>query len=116
MITPQYFMKNQLLLTTLLFLACSNSEEKENPTLNYTILKSFDIPIDEDMQYAHSQILLVDNGLFVGLDQNFSKLDFFNFKSKILNDCSIPLNQFSGGFINDKLFFRINLKVTMLST
>lgn len=28
-----------------------------------------------------------------------------NFESKILNDCSIPLNQFSGGFINDKIIF-----------
>ena len=27
------------------------------------------------------------------------------FETKILNDCSIPLNQFSGGFIEDKIIF-----------
>lgn len=27
------------------------------------------------------------------------------FETKILNDCSIPLNQFSGGFISDKIIF-----------
>jgi hypothetical protein len=28
-----------------------------------------------------------------------------SFETKILNDCSIPLNQFSGGFIEDKIIF-----------
>lgn len=75
-------MKNLLLLTIfLLLLACSNSEEKENPNLNYTILKSIDIPIEEDVQYNHSQIQLMDEDKFVALDQNFSKLDFFSLEN-----------------------------------
>lgn len=28
-----------------------------------------------------------------------------NYETKMLNDCSIPLNQFSGGFIEDKIIF-----------
>lgn len=74
-------MKYLLLLSTLLILlSCSKSEVKENPNLSYTILKSIEIPIAADVQYAHSQIQLVDEDKFVGLDQNFRKLDFFSLK------------------------------------
>ena len=69
-----------ILLTIFLFLGCTSTEEKANPTLTYTILKSIEIPIEADVQYAHSQIQLVNENEFIGLDQNFSKLDVFSLK------------------------------------
>jgi hypothetical protein len=72
-------MKYLLLLSILLsFLSCSNLKERDNSQLDYAILKSNEIPIDANVQYEHSQIQLVDEDTFVGLDQNFSKLDFFS--------------------------------------
>jgi|GEM_PF-6205196 hypothetical protein len=74
-------MKNLLiLLTFFLFLGCTSTEEKANPTLTYRILKSIEIPIKANVQYAHSQIQLVNEHEFIGLDQNFNKLDVFSLK------------------------------------
>jgi len=72
--------KNSLLLlsTWLICFSCSNLKENRHPKLDYTVAKSIEIPLEADVQYAHSQIQLVDEDKFVGLDRNFSKLDFFS--------------------------------------
>lgn len=67
-----------LLLIPFILSSCSKFKENENPDLSYTILKSIEIPIVPNVQYEHSQIQIVDGNKFVGLDRNFSKLDFFS--------------------------------------
>ncbi len=77
----RHFTNSILILSiSIVFISCSNSEQEENPVLGYTVVKSIAIPIDANVQYEHSQIQLVDEDKFVGLDQNFSKLDFFSLK------------------------------------
>ncbi|WP_340153157.1 DUF4221 family protein [uncultured Marivirga sp.] len=69
-----------LYLIFFIICSCSKLKEVENNTLDFSVLKSIEIPINADVQYEHSQIQLVGEDEFVGLDRNFSKLDFFSLK------------------------------------
>lgn len=121
-------MKNKIFLFFVALWVCSCNElEHQNESLDYRILKKYEIDLSSRNQYIHSQLQFLDSCTIVALDRNFRKLDIISicderFEKSILlqddgSDKVYPVSSFFYHSVDSIFLFSLDaLTVQLIDT